>query len=383
MTERSIQSIFSGAYQPLYISLLSVCLIIAIEVYHKIHCNIGRKSENAAFHKVIISYLAYIIVDLLWIMTYMHEDFVVFSKTMEYIETAILANFAYFWFEFAEYYIDGFPIKKGRVHMLFRLPILFADFVSVFFCLNFIGVIGHTRLSSSLIYAINPKVDFFYLLFTFFHTLVCMMKEKKQSKKRRYLVIMQCVLYPALAAIASLFIHFVPFIHLGIIPSILKALIEMQNANIYTDALTGINNRYRVREYLEKIWDHTTEKNPVVIYLIDINKFKGINDQYGHLIGDQALVAVADSLKVIATEGIVIDRFGGDEFILADPLNHDPQSIQKELREELRKASLAHHFPFDLTLSIGYAKATQACQKIPDIVSLADKNLYQDKAKYK
>lgn len=135
------------------------------------------------------------------------------------------------------------------------------------------------------------------------------------------------------------------------------------NAKIALKALTGINNRYRVREYLEKIWDHTTEKNPVVIYLIDINKFKGINDQYGHLIGDQALVAVADSLKVIATEGIVIDRFGGDEFILADPLNHDPQSIQKELREELRKASLAHHFPFDLTLSIGYAKATQACQK--------------------
>lgn len=155
------------------------------------------------------------------------------------------------------------------------------------------------------------------------------------------------------------------------------------NAKIALKALTGINNRYRVREYLEKIWDHTTEKNPVVIYLIDINKFKGINDQYGHLIGDQALVAVADSLKVIATEGIVIDRFGGDEFILADPLNHDPQSIQKELREELRKASLAHHFPFDLTLSIGYAKATQACQKIPDIVSLADQNLYQDKAKHK
>lgn len=94
-------------------------------------------------------------------------------------------------------------------------------------------------------------------------------------------------------------------------------------------------------------------------------------------------MAVADSLKVIATEGIVIGRFGGDEFILVDSLNHDPQSIQKELREELRKASLAHHFSFDLTLSIGYAKATQACQKIPDIVSLADQNLYQDKAKHK
>lgn len=187
------------------------------------------------------------------------------------------------------------------------------------------------------------------------------------------------MLYPAIGAIASLFIYYVPFIILGILPSIIKVLIEMQNAHIYTDALTGINNRYRVSEYLEREWENCSVDHPIYIYLIDINKFKSINDKYGHLVGDQALVTLAETLKKIASEGIVIGRFGGDEFILVDSLNHDPEAVKKEIRIALQEAAIQKNYAFDLTISIGYAKCTNAKSKVTDIVASADDALYQDK----
>lgn len=153
----------------------------------------------------------------------------------------------------------------------------------------------------------------------------------------------------------------------------------MQNENIYTDALTGINNRYRVNEFLERQWDRCSEASPMVIYLIDVNKFKDINDRYGHLEGDRALAAVADALKKAASEGLIIGRFGGDEFILADPMNHDPEKIRAELRSSLTEISENRKFPFSLTISIGYAVCTDPSIEISEIQRQADENLYRDK----
>ncbi|MGN1388488.1 MAG: GGDEF domain-containing protein, partial [Bulleidia sp.] len=200
-----------------------------------------------------------------------------------------------------------------------------------------------------------------------------------KTKQHRMRVILECILYPFAGAVTSLFIYYVPFIILGILPSIIKVLIEMQNENIYTDALTGINNRYRVNEFLERSWDKCSVSAPMVIYLIDLNKFKTINDHYGHLEGDRALVAVADALKKVASEGLVIGRFGGDEFILADPRNHDPEKIKQELRDVLEENVRNQKFPFSLTISIGYARCTDPSISITEVQKLADERLYEDK----
>lgn len=383
MVKFSIQSIFSKAYLPLYISILVVCFFIALQVYNRLQFNIGRASEIKAFKRIIIAYIVYIIDDLLWVSFYPHAQFVTITSIFEYIETGLLTTFTFCWFLFAEYYIDGFLVKNKFTKRIFSFPLIIALIASFYFCLNVVGIVGSKVIPSTYLYSINSSIDFFYMGFAFIHTLMSLKKERRNTKKQRYRVILECILYPAVGAIVSLFIFYVPFIILAILPSIIKVLIEMQNANIYTDALTRINNRYRVNEYLEKQWTNISLENPIIIYIIDVNRFKDINDQYGHLEGDRALVAVADALKKVASQGIVIGRFGGDEFILVDSQNHDPEQIKKELRDCLETLSRKEQFPFDLTISIGHADCHNSDISIANVIEQADHNLYLDKRTYR
>lgn len=374
----SMQYHFAEAYEPFYFSFLAVCLIIAIQVYRRVQSNLGRESVTGAFKLIIRVYFIYIITDFLWLFVSFYTDSLTLVVVLEYIESGILALFTFCWFRFAEFYIDGFPMQNIRTWIWYSIPYLVTVVVTAWYVLNVTGIMGEAHVSSAL-YVINSIADSFYLGFAFFHTLYKLAQEKYRIRRQRYLVILECIVYPAVGAVISFFISYVPYIILGILPSIIKVLIDMQNANIYTDALTRINNRYRVDEYLEHNWEHCSEERPLWIYLIDINQFKKINDRFGHMEGDRALVAIADALKKIAYEGLVIGRFGGDEFILVDPQDHDPEALTRELRSYLKEISEERRFAFPLTVSVGYASCTDPREQIIDVKKRADEVLYQDK----
>lgn len=84
-----------------------------------------------------------------------------------------------------------------------------------------------------------------------------------------------------------------------------------------TDELTGLPNRRRVLAQLDAL----LAANPArcALLIADIDHFKSINDQYGHLVGDDILRAVADAMRAVAREPVVIGRLGGEEFVLVLP----------------------------------------------------------------
>jgi diguanylate cyclase (GGDEF)-like protein len=375
----SQQAFFSSAYQPFYLFFFVICLIIAGQVYGRIQSNIGRQSETKAFRRIIRVYVIYIFEDMTWVLLSFHTHLHLATTLLEYIQSGILALFTFCWFLFAEHYIDGFPVMNRKYCRFYAVPLTVAGAVTVSFCLNLVGAAGNGLWQSFYLYLINSVVDTFYLAFAFLHTLIRALREKRKAQRQRFVVILECILYPAVGATASFFISYVPFIIMMILPSIIKVLIEMQNANIYTDALTGINNRYRVNEYLEKSWEHVSKTSPIVLYMIDINKFKGINDKYGHLEGDHALVIIANCLKKLTGEGIVIGRFGGDEFILVDTKNHDPKETVARYRSYLADAAKEQNLPYSLTVAFGYAVCTDPTERIEDVQKRADLALYEDK----
>lgn len=379
MTSASIQYHFSQAYHPFYLSFLAVCLILAWMVFGRVHANIGRELENRAFRRVILIYVIYILVDLAWVLAAFNTSGIAAIRFLEYLESGILCLFTFSWFVLAEHYIHGFPMKNRKKAPLYAIPLAVTIGNTAVHCLDAAGLPGTPAESDASLYAINVSVDVFYLLFAFVHTFYMLLQEKRKTQRMRYIVILECIAFPAAGALLSFFISYVPYIILGILPSIIKILIEMQNANIYTDALTGINNRYRVDEFLEHRWEHCSEQNPLRIYMIDVNKFKSINDTFGHLEGDQALVAVADSLKKAASEGLVIGRFGGDEFILVDPYNSDPDQEAAEIRGELARIAADRNLPYQLTVSIGSSVCTDPREEVSAVQARADAALYADK----
>lgn len=146
------------------------------------------------------------------------------------------------------------------------------------------------------------------------------------------------------------------------------------------DAVTKLYNRAYYEETIEKL----RSQSYWAVFVCDLDGMKGINDQYGHSAGDEALCLAADSLRQTFRESDVIARIGGDEFSVI-VINCD-ENLAQQLRERLYTTVESHNSgkrPWILHLSCGYAISPAATANPQDLVMEADQNMYQAKKKYK
>lgn len=143
------------------------------------------------------------------------------------------------------------------------------------------------------------------------------------------------------------------------------------------DDLTGIANRRHILEQIHSQQEH----RPFSLILCDIDNFKHINDQLGHLVGDDYLIATARlGVDVVGEQGIFA-RYGGEEFISLLPgVDHDQaRAIAEELRQRLQDAGLCHANGTPLTLSAGVVTQHSDELVLPNLMQLADEALYRAK----
>jgi len=151
-----------------------------------------------------------------------------------------------------------------------------------------------------------------------------------------------------------------------------------------TDAKTGLLNAAAWQEEADReIVRYNRHQHPLAVLMIDLDNFKAFNDTYGHLAGDQALAAVANSLTSTLRSYDQLGRFGGEEFSVVLP-NADHTEAQR-VAERLRRAvadlviSGVEQQP-RLTVSIGAAIAGTHGAALIDLLAAADHALYQAKA---
>ncbi|MEL7639847.1 MAG: diguanylate cyclase [Solidesulfovibrio sp.] len=153
------------------------------------------------------------------------------------------------------------------------------------------------------------------------------------------------------------------------------------------DGLTGIPNRRRFDEYLDRAWRHALRcATPVSVIMADIDDFKAYNDAYGHMAGDACLRAVARALAgVLRRPGDLAARFGGEEFamILEDTGTSGASHLAEAMRQAVRDLHMAHsgsRVADVVTVSLGVACATPVAGLSPEaLLRAADRMLYQAK----
>lgn len=149
-----------------------------------------------------------------------------------------------------------------------------------------------------------------------------------------------------------------------------------------TDGLTQIYNRHRFDEILAREIKRFTRRkySALALMMIDIDHFKDLNDQHGHLAGDAVLRDIARLLKVGARDTDTVARFGGEEFVIVMPDTHLEGAEHKA--EVIRKRVAEYAFPgqgtpLHVTISIGVAAYTSGHPY--DLVHAADLALYRAK----
>lgn len=150
-----------------------------------------------------------------------------------------------------------------------------------------------------------------------------------------------------------------------------------------TDALTGIMNRGGLMNGLTNEMDRASRyKHPLTIMMIDIDHFKQVNDEYGHVQGDNVIIEVADILSKVSRSTDSVGRYGGEEFLLLMPETETVKA--KILAERIRVDVANHHFcheeglDISVTCSIGVTEF-ESNQDSSSLLKTVDEMLYKAK----
>jgi len=162
----------------------------------------------------------------------------------------------------------------------------------------------------------------------------------------------------------------------------LNAILAQADEVSHTDALTYLPNRRQVINHLQKEV-HRAEryKTPVSISMIDIDHFKKINDTYGHTVGDQVLLQLANMLRGGIRESDMVGRYGGEEFLIVLPNTKLQRAAEMAARlcKTIRQNDIDVGKKANLTVSIGVAEYRHGEENWQKFLSRADMALYAAK----
>jgi len=150
--------------------------------------------------------------------------------------------------------------------------------------------------------------------------------------------------------------------------------------NAATDPLTGLYNRRLFEEYFSKELNRSKRYNQhLALILMDLHRFKEVNDRYGHLTGDQALQSAAATLRKTLRTSDYAFRIGGDEFALLLPQSDPEQAntLARRLRSSYEAITLPMKLDVPLALDYGVAVFPEEGDQKEVLIRLADERLYK------
>jgi diguanylate cyclase (GGDEF)-like protein len=152
-------------------------------------------------------------------------------------------------------------------------------------------------------------------------------------------------------------------------------------AHATSDPLTGLPNRRYFDEFCGLLARRRRAGDAVAVLMVDIDRFKVLNDTYGHPVGDEVLKAVAGAIVTAVREEDVPARVGGEEFavLLRKPGPEVAIEVGERVRQAVHDLDLRRHGVSGVTVSVGVANARGTDEPIPSIVDRADQALLRAK----
>ncbi|KRD55104.1 diguanylate cyclase [Acidovorax sp. Root275] len=148
-----------------------------------------------------------------------------------------------------------------------------------------------------------------------------------------------------------------------------------------TDMLTGMANRRAFLECAESVYEHSRSNGePLALLMMDLDHFKSINDRFGHLEGDRALVAFSQAVKSQLRASDAVGRLGGEEFGVLLPLTSMDEGLEvaRRILHGVRALQLGDEtgHTYGITASLGLSTFRQADRSLRDMLDRADQALY-------
>lgn len=168
--------------------------------------------------------------------------------------------------------------------------------------------------------------------------------------------------------------------------ALVMVYLNIQQDNVSRDGMTGLNNRRRLDQYISRMHRGHMENDTICCSILDIDRFKQINDSLGHQEGDRAICLIAETLKkVYGNTRSFLARYGGDEFVIISRGfdARTEKSYRMELERQVRGLDFTDGNGNSLRISIGSAfYGEEGCDSMKKLMELADERMYAVKEEH-
>ena len=383
-------SILSFQYTYVYAMINLFCAIIALVILSKFNSYIGNSKEVHLFRAMTTFYLIYLVLEIVWILAL--NGIIPFSALttglIKILDTMFIPIMVYVWFWFALVRFKSKRVKNKKYIFILSIPLIlmFILYATSFFTGIVFKITPEKTVMPGPLFYLTGIIDNFYgiaiIIYATHHSLKEGDYQLKSDLRAHIIFIIICTVSGILDAVVSM----TPIMALCIVLAIIYIFVnlsEPQINNVYKDGLTGIDNRRSADRHIEEIMEESPLTSPFYLFITDIDHFKQINDTMGHLEGDKALKTVAGAVVEVADEfhGFAA-RWGGDEFIVIIPNIKEetlPSRFSEALDKKLQHYTKRYRFPYQLSMTIGYAFCESSDDDIASIIDTADKMLYQNR----
>ncbi|MBR5386647.1 MAG: GGDEF domain-containing protein [Clostridiales bacterium] len=375
-------------YSLLYLEVNVISLVLVALLHYKTS-GLTKMVAQRNFAMAIDAQMVFFISDTMCVTMYYGlftyiPTIVFFFKTVYFLSTSLMC---FYWFVYFEH-LQGTSFVKDRKRVLMSSVLVWIT--GLLLVVNiFTGMCFY--IDDNDVYCRGPMFillyifSYAYVFFTCSRALVRMFKKQYYSQRRKLIKLALFPVGPAIAGIIQFINPALPLACAALAFATLIIYMDWTDEMISVDPLTNLNNRKTIDHYYEMWHDDKDDNASLYLLMVDANKFKSINDTYGHLQGDKALIRIADAMR-LAIKGhhkrSLIARYGGDEFVILIWAENEVavQNIIARIDRELRKLNKEANAPYDLTVSIGYEKASPDIS-LKDLIENADEHLYSEKAK--
>lgn len=363
-----------------------VCVIILTMILITDRMFHTKQEKQIWFSRAISAFILYFISDACWaaMLSGMFPKIRFFAVLFNYTNYILISLMGYGLFAFIAVSGKMSFFNSIRNRRLCFIPVVVSVlFISIAYVTNPLFWINENNELNALYFPLMFAVPSLYLIAGFIFSVAYAFRSELREEKRRYLVIGSVPFGVMAFGMIQVVALNAPTFCFGCTIMWLWFYIQNTKALISVDDLTHLNNRGQINRYLEQI--RYSEDSRVIILMIDIDKFKGINDRYGHAEGDRALVIVSDALRQTCDQinaSVFLGRYGGDEFtiIIQNPKDEDhTERLITLLRNNLAEKQQENSLPYELDVSIGYDEVTDGNDSVYACMTRADEKLYIDK----
>ncbi len=376
-------------YVIFYIEAYLACFFLLGIILFKIHHGVNKQLSQVYLGNLTFVTMVYFLAEVFWAIV--DGGIISTTRQMLYLSNiftyVLLSIAAYQWFLLSEAIQNDKAVENDPGKLLLSIPVWFSTILCVTAYRTGLAyyVDDEGKLVNGKLYVVLIIVPFGYMIAASVKAFYRAFAKDKYAERSIYFTIGFFPIAPIVMGLLQAIIWRVPLLCYGAVAAIFYIYTSIQDSLISLDPLTQINNRTQMYKYLTQKMRNAEPGLSLFLLMVDVDNFKSINDVFGHVEGDRALVRISNAIKN-ACQGprnrFFVSRYGGDEFIIVAEMAYRAEAtwLAEQIRTNVRRITSDNNLKYSVSVSVGIAQYDFAEPiSIQSFIARADSDLYKQK----